>query len=884
MNLNFKSRIGIMALLCLIISGIPIKKLHAQANFWTIFGNNGCSSSSQTNRMTTQVSPILTSFLGTPSTLDYTTPSYNRDYLHNSMYDYAGNLLFSVNRNGIYNIDGSTAYNFSTSGFTTTVNVGGVDHIFTPLHAISEIVIFPVTKSERNRSYYVVFWARDAQDITPPVSSFLCELRAIKVDVSLTGTLTFTDNILYDTSTSASSPGIMRYEYGHIFKFAIAADASSCGESRTIYTLEPGVNSGYHANGWAGTQYISNLRKWTFGADGSLPSPTVKTFINEAPIAYLSKMKLLNISGSKHITYVSGNDVVMPFPPTNANNLITLKISDTTVTSYGMTGAYNIMGFEFSEVQNKLYVSYRHNVSGYYDPTTSGIGYFDLITSTGVQIPYTSDYANTDMKISKHGDLYLVKGEASTTLDDGHLAYLPLGSVGYNPATDAPTEIVSSCSTYISCATFIEHTHSLQPRSYYLGSQIKGENYGFSSLPNITIVGSQTWTPTSNPFSVSGLSSIPTIEINRLKIPADASLLIKDMTVRFSDSGSLEISTSFTATKGGKLTLDNTVLTSFTGCDTITGNMWDGVRLIGNNSTPQGFVADSSKQPMIKMLNNSKISYARVGILAGEMTPHLYTYPFLSLESKGGGIVQASNSSFENNHTAVMLRPYRHMSASTAGLVLNNISFFEQCSFSSTDPATIPDLRLTHLWGKQVRGIKVRGCTFSSAHTGPAIRSYGIWSDDMGFTVDAAYLAPGGATVVKSKFTNLSAAIDQYSVTTGHTVTIRNSEFRNNTVGIDLKNVVGAVIANNEFYIPYATAALVPSFPPPYSAAVNPTIGLAMYGCSAYSVYVNRFQLNSTSGLAPAVASTDRVRTVTGVLVWNNKDGKNELINNNTYV
>lgn len=126
-------------------SAIP-SGLYAQADFWTIFGINGCSSGTQTNRMTTQISPAAASLTGTPNIEDETTPSTVRYYMQNSMYDKAGQLLFTVNRNGIYNPDGTTAYDFMAGTYTATVTVGGIDHICTPTYAASEIVIFPVTK------------------------------------------------------------------------------------------------------------------------------------------------------------------------------------------------------------------------------------------------------------------------------------------------------------------------------------------------------------------------------------------------------------------------------------------------------------------------------------------------------------------------------------------------------------------------------------------------------------------------------------------------------------------------------------------------------------------------------------------------------------------
>lgn len=787
------------------------------------------------------------------------------------MYDKSGQLLFSVNRNGIYNPNGTTAYNFITAAYTATVTIGATTHICTPTYAASEIIIFPVTKSENNHSYYVMFWAVDAEDFGGSYSDHAYELRAIKVDVTPgTGVLSFTDNVLYDQTTGASSPGIIRSRYAFVFSFGIAADEAGCDEPRNVYTIDPGLN----ATGWAGTYHVSNLRKWTFGSDGSLPSPTVSTFIAEEPPATSTKSKIITMGSDKYFAYIGGTDAAVTSARW-AYYIAAVKISSSVgaLTNFTMGAGDNIYGFEYVPALNVMYASFGHNTSSGYDPTGSGLAYFDFSTMTGYHVSSSGDYAATDLELNKNGDLILVKGLPSSVTDDGQLAYLAVSSSGFTPSTTLPTVVTSACSSYVSVASFVS-CFTTSRQTYYLGSQIKGENYGISSLPDIVITGTQIWTPTSNPFLASGASSISSVNLRKLTVNSGASLTIQNMTLKFPSDGDVHILASTTGANGGRLYLNNTKLTSLTGgCDGPIWAMWEGVRVHGNVTQPQGDVT-VTKQGYLKMENNSEISYAHIGVQLGVGMP----WGFYGPTSESGGIIQAYNSTFRNNSNGVVFLPYSNFSPVTLAPV-NNICYFYMDKFTSDDPNTIVHGMLKHISGANVKGFSVKGCEFENFNSSNIV-SFGICSDNMGFTVDAVLLPPT-YTSYPSKFSDLTYGIDQYSSSVSNTITVRNSEFRRNTTGIDIRGAKNPVVAGNKFYVPYLTGTLYSVYPPSYTTYPITSIGLSMFGTTGYSVYSNLFEIYTASGFAPSGAGTP-VKTTTGILAWNS-GGANNLINNNTF-
>jgi|GEM_PF-2807861 len=204
---------------------------NAQADYWSIFGITGCPGASNSNAMFTQVTtPGPSAFTGITSIVDPDALPNNIFPLAHTVYNTTGQPLFSVDQNGIYNPNGVRAFNF-TLGFSTTISGTSIN----AKEALSEVCTFPCKVSADNSSYYAVFWAHN-NGIEGAV------LRAVKIDIDASGSLSFTDNILYDNTANGviSTPA---GDNGLNWDFTIAADMATCSSGRNIYTTEWAVVS-----------------------------------------------------------------------------------------------------------------------------------------------------------------------------------------------------------------------------------------------------------------------------------------------------------------------------------------------------------------------------------------------------------------------------------------------------------------------------------------------------------------------------------------------------------------------------------------------------------------------------------------------------------------
>jgi hypothetical protein len=144
---------------------------------------------------------------------------------------------------------------------------------------------------------------------------------------------------------------------------------------------------------------------------------------------------------------------------------------------------------------------------------------------------------------------------------------------------------------------------------------------------------------------------------DELRIPAGVNLEIKNMTLRFAVGARLVIENGSGGLNGGKLTLDNTILTVDERC----GNdyMWLGVEVWGNTSSAQG-IPTSTSQGVFIMNNNSKIEHAEIGVLVSRRaeTQDGDVIAMQLNDAYNGGIFQASNSTFFNCWYGTLFNSY----------------------------------------------------------------------------------------------------------------------------------------------------------------------------------------------------------------------------------
>jgi hypothetical protein len=833
-----------------------------QANYWSIFGPTG--SSCATNQMNCRTAASSTSsFSGLSDLADLTSTGIAQPTnFQNAAYDGAGNLIFSVNHDGIYAPSGTQVMDFTPSSPSVTIG----SYSLTPGFAWSEIVIFPVPG--QNNNYYVMFWTNDIN-----YGHHYYEIRAVKVVVSSSG-VTCTDGVMldnvhgpYQTNDWDASRPTPETPYHYV----IAADAPNCDGTRDIYTVEPdNFNSGY---------YRSQMRKWTIAADGTLPNSSYDYYTHRSSAhyqtnAFSSKAKILNISGTKYLAYISGNTGDSTFGGTHLGVGDFVAFYTLMDAAGGATTAYvtsfpyyavvspdyqQINGFEYVPSKNAIYFSYTQFSAGV--PSGGGLGYW---TSDGAVhfVSSSADYANTDIEINNHGDLLLVKGTNPTT--GGQLAYIS-ASASLSTST-LPSVCSTSCggSTLpVSVQNNIQsglYTGAVSPQNcYYLCSQLRGEDYNsWGSYNNKYVVtGTETWTPTSNPVqSAAGVSSMNPIKLQNIEILPGASLTINGLTVQMADNVYIDIDNAApgSSTVGGRLTLNNTILTRR--CVS-----WGGIRVHGSNSASQ-YTLSSSSQGAVTMYG-STVAYAKIGVAAGNLSPVM---------GGGGGIVIAWNSKFTNNGMGAFFAPYQNFYSWAPATEITNQSYFRKCSFSSS-ATTIAAGTLIDIYAVRVKDINIEGCNFNN--NSAITNSYAVKAYNAGIVVNGYPLSSPSSAL--STFSNYQYGIYQNAFDADHTVSVQNSVFNKNGVGIALLATKAPIVVGNTFNIQINYTGYSYPWVTPSGTSIS-TIGLLLQAADQYSVYSNKFQSVVPLGVPPGSANN-----TVGVLAYNTGYGAENLINNNSY-
>ena len=408
------------------------------------------------------------------------------DYFKNSAYDQNGNMLFSVNADGIYDNTGTQVYSFYQPISYTSPCSPSVVSNYTFAAATSEIVVVPVPSVCNN--YYVIFWSYYSTDGTfgesangPITGTSYAIPRAVQVVVNPYSTaviggpsnLTIVqDKILNMPTCDAGAPN----DHGFVdnsYAFEMVADAPNTDGSRDIYTVDYDETA---------TPAASLLRQWHIHADGTLPTSfsiiSTPTLLTPA----FPKAKILSIPSATG----TGNDKVLSYIASNteysvANYLQTYDFATSNIVSYkaptATTSDYQyISGFEYLSSSNMYCFAYSDQTT---TPFSGGLGYATLSTSNTSfsAIPSTVAYNYSDMEMSAHHDLYLNKWDGTNY----NLYYIPSSSLSSFPSV-IPTQCLLSGSA-IPNFNFIplgslNYGNNLQISSPYLGTQIRGENYG----------------------------------------------------------------------------------------------------------------------------------------------------------------------------------------------------------------------------------------------------------------------------------------------------------------------------------------------------------------------------------------------------------------------
>lgn len=266
---------------------------------------------------------------------------------------------------------------------------------------------------------------------------------------------------------------------------------------------------------------------------------------------------------------------------------------------------------------------------------------------------------------------------------------------------------------------------------------------------------------------------------------------------------------------------------------------WDGIEVAGVSSALQ----NSGQQGLVSM-NNATIEHAQTAITT------MGTDAVGNLDwSKCGGIVQATNSYFLNNRKSVAFLAYGP----------NSASFFDKCTFNTTQALrdlTIPD---NHVSIYAVKNILFRGCYFGyNAGTAYPVgnRYSGIYSIDGSYLVTQICTSPflPCGSYQKCTFENLDYGIFFTSSNRLQYPKINNSIFLNNSYA-------GMRIEGSDY--PEIIANTLTT------ANLNNSHGIYLDQCSYYKVENNAFN-----------GQTSATNLQTGIFINKSGSAANQIYRN----
>ena len=228
---------------------------------------------------------------------------------------------------------------------------------------------------------------------------------------------------------------------------------------------------------------------------------------------------------------------------------------------------------------------------------------------------------------------------------------------------------------------------------------------------------------------------------------------------------------------------------------------WQGVRVLGTGSGAwQSEINGKNSQGYIGLLNNAEIKDALVAIDLWDGA-HFETT---------GGIVTAKDAFFYNNSIAVRALYFRNINPIN-GLEANYNARFKDCQFEINREYPIGGtLFQQHIDLLKVKGVSIQGCNFliNNCPDGMATEdNAAICVRDAGCSVDSycsnlsVYPCPD-IDIVPSFFNGFSHGINASNATNSNsTLSVMNSMFINNTIGIRVLGDVNTTILFSDFVI-----------------------------------------------------------------------------------
>jgi hypothetical protein len=267
--------------------------------------------------------------------------------------------------------------------------------------------------------------------------------------------------------------------------------------------------------------------------------------------------------------------------------------------------------------------------------------------------------------------------------------------------------------------------------------------------------------------------------LGRVHIEPGIRLTIQNTTVEF--AANTDFQSRIDVDLDAELVVDNSTLQQVDGCQM----GWDGLHAWSDPTNHQEEISGYRDQGFIRLKNNTTITGAKFAVNN------------FGNGSLGGGVIQASNTIFENNYRDARFHKYSNFSPSNPSTLRSDKSQFNECDFiinNGYDGLTEPLDRVT-LW--DVRRVDFLGCDFLNEETKPLSnqRDAGIRSADAFYVVqnycDGAVDIDGNClgTETTSSFDGFYHGIVSQESMPNRPVFIYDATFSDNLMGVQIEQV-----------------------------------------------------------------------------------------------
>lgn len=248
---------------------------------------------------------------------------------------------------------------------------------------------------------------------------------------------------------------------------------------------------------------------------------------------------------------------------------------------------------------------------------------------------------------------------------------------------------------------------------------------------------------------------------------------------------------------GGTLVLDGGKLSC-----SVQDHQWQGVRVLGTGSGSwQGSVYGHYSQGYVCLKNNAEINEARVAIDLWDGINY----------SSTGGIAAVSNASFRNNGMSIRALCFNNQYPINGIETAYNAHVYN-CSFLIDEDYPTEGVRFQHhICLFRVRGVILKGCDFSIQNCPEGMSdetNCAVFIHDGGCQVDEhcnVIMEPcPEANNIKTYFRGFTIGINAINdIGYNSTLTVKNSVFLNNMIGIRTLNAVNTTVLFSEFFVGY---------------------------------------------------------------------------------